>query len=386
MTSVAVYHNILWSRYKGEVFSALHALGNAESEAYTFVQIAETEGDRALLSPVDLRYHRYPFELLFKGAYGAVPRVRLAWSTARHVARNPARLIVLPGYHRVEFWAMLVACVLSRKPRAVFCDSTRFDKPRNWWKGLLKRAFFNACDGYFGYGVRSAEYLLENGARGDRIYQPCQAAALPIGFDTARALAQRVSARAREASPRFLFVGRLAPEKGLDTLLQAFRQFKAARGEGQLVLVGAGPDRDALVARAGSLGLADSVQFTGGKDIDGVAEEYSRATCLVLPSTSEPWGLVVNEALHYGCPIIVSDACGCRPELVEQGVTGFAFDSGNVAQLAHCLALAVDGLADAAGVGRGCQAHIAQYSPQHAAKQIRDGCMAILQSPRWGRP
>ncbi len=381
MSEVAIYHNIVWPKYKGAVFSALHELAQAQGLRIAFVQIAETDGERAALGGVDLRYHRYPFELLFPGGYDAVPRTRLAWTLLRHVLRNPARVVVLPGYHRPEYWAMLLACMLSGKRRAVFCDSTAYDRPGSALKARLKRAFFSRCDAFLAYGRRSAEYLQQLGAPAGRIFQPCQAAALPPGFDAARALERRVAARAVDPAPRFLYVGRLAPEKDLPTLLQALRSLRATLPEASLVLVGAGPERAALEALARDLGLADAVHFAGTMEPEALAGEFARALALVLPSTSEPWGLVVNEALHHGCPVIVSEVCGCRPELVADGATGFAFPAGDAAALAQAMARAAQALADAAAVGAACQRHMAAYTPRQAAERLLAGCRSLLGQP-----
>ena len=382
---VAIYHNIVWPKYKGAVFTALHQLAQGSGWPISFVQVAQTEGERVALSGVDLRYHRYPFELLFEGAYEAVPRGRLAWALFRHVWRHPAALVVMPGYHRPEYWAMLLACLLRGKRRAVFCDSTGQDKRRAalgaWAKGLAKRVFFQLCDGYFCYGQRSAEYLQAQGAHADHIYPGCQAAALPLGFNAEAALARRVAARAADPEARFLYVGRLAPEKDLPTLLQAFKRFADARGGARLVLVGAGPMREALQAQVQALGLADVVEFTGALDIDALSDQYARALCLVLPSSSEPWGLVANEALHHGCPVLVSEACGCRPELVVDGVTGYAHAVGDVAGLAQALGRVAETLADAAVVGAACQRLMTAYTPQRAAAVILQGCARSLDQP-----
>src|SRR5262249_35339737 len=65
---IDIWHNILWSSYKGEVFSALHAYADNNKFTVRFFQIAETEGNRVALSGVDLTHHRYPYRLLFKGS------------------------------------------------------------------------------------------------------------------------------------------------------------------------------------------------------------------------------------------------------------------------------------------------------------------------------
>jgi glycosyltransferase involved in cell wall biosynthesis len=388
MATVAVYHNLVWPKYKGVVFSALHELAVSQGLPISFVQIAETDEERSALVGVgvDLRYHRYPFELMFKGAYGAIAPHLLAWLLARHVVRNPARLIVLPGYHRPEYWAMLTACVLTGKRRAVLCDSTARDQAPNLTKTLLKRIFFWACHGYFAYGQRSSEYLQSLGASADRIFQPCQAAAMPIGFDPHQALRLRVEARAAQTEPRFLFVGRLSPEKDLPIVLQAFALMRQARSRGRLILVGDGPEAANLRAYAKSLCIADEVDFVGALGIAALSAHYAAASCLVLASRSEAWGLVVNEALHHGCPVVVSEACGCAPELVISGVTGYVHAVGDIADLAGCMTRAAEKLAttpaDTERVGLACQALMRTYTPERAAQRMLAGCRSLLAEPQ----
>jgi glycosyltransferase involved in cell wall biosynthesis len=388
MTSVAIYHNLVWPKYKGEVFSAIHEQSSSQGLFVSFVQIAETDSDRTALAGVgvDMRYHRYPFELLFKGAYDRVSTWSLTWALALHVARNPARLIVLPGYHRFEFWVMLAVCILTRKRRAVFCDSTARDQAPNALKNFLKRLFFGSCDGYFAYGQRSSEYLQSLGVQVDRIFQPCQAAALPFGFDPQRALKLRLAARATQLEPRFLFVGRLSPEKDLPTVLKAFARVHKLRGCGRLVLVGDGAQAAELRAQAASLGILEHIEFVGAVNIDALSAHYASASCLILAGRSEAWGLVVNESLHYGCPVVVSEACGCTPELVSDGVTGYVHAVGDPADLAACMMKAVDMLAstesDTERVGAACQALMSAYTPKRAAQRILAGCDALLKRAR----
>src|SRR6266851_6008661 len=220
---IAIYHNILWSKYKGGVFSQVYVQSQARGIGTSFIQIAETDDERMALGDVDLSYHQYPFRLLFRGAYSHPSRWRRIVTLAQDVFKNPSDLVVMPGYHRVEYWAMLLICILLRRKRAVFCDSTEFDRPKADWKEFAKRVFFSGCDGFFCYGVRSKEYLLKYGAEESKIIYRYQAAALPHEYDPADVLA-RYEARPRPASRihRFTFVGRLSIEKGINDLLEAF--------------------------------------------------------------------------------------------------------------------------------------------------------------------
>lgn len=375
---IDLWHNILWSRYKGGVFSRLHIIMQREASPIRFFQIAETDDNRASLSKVDLRYHNYPFKLAFKGAYSAIPRGLLIARLFYWVWKSDATLILLPGFHRAEFWAMLVASVLTGKRRGVFCDSTIHDQPNTLIKGILKRIFFSLCHGFFCYGERSRAYLIRHGATPSRIFLRCQAAALPANYSAKSALERRLASAPSAAAPRFLYVGRLSQEKSLDVLLKAFAKVRMGIPDATLVLVGAGPQDDELQVLAAKLGLVEAVLFAGSMDSAALAMEYARASCFVLPSISEPWGLVVNEALSFGCPTVVSDRCGCVPELVEGKSTGLVFEAGNIDDLTEKLLAAPVAFADVDATARECLALIGRFNPDAAAEGILAGCQKML--------
>jgi len=219
---IDIWHNILWSRYKGAVFSALHALNDPHSFEIKFFQIAETDQDRAGLSNVDTSYHNYPYTLLFQGALSRVGFLKKLLSIARLTLRSDADITLLTGYERPETWLQILIIKLKRKKAVLFCDSTIYDNPQSLLSGLLKRIIFTSADGIFGYGQRAKEYAVHYGTNPSRIHFRCQAAALPHNYDPQKALEGRLSHAATPASPRFLYVGRLSPEKNLGRLLEAF--------------------------------------------------------------------------------------------------------------------------------------------------------------------
>lgn len=375
--SVTIFHNVVWSRHKGQVFSALHRLHGQGPIAYHIVQIAETEHMRLGFSGVDYSAHQYPMRQLFRGCYEDVPRWKRTLRLVAEVLRSDSELVVLPGYHLPEYWAMLLACIATGKQRAVFCDSTGRDRPRRLLTSLPKRLFFALCQGYFGFGERSQEYLMSLGARRERIFIPCQAAALGDGYTPEQALARRLLARAPQAVV-FLYVGRLSAEKGLDCLLNAFAGLLPSMPDATLRLAGSGPMADSLSERIGALGLAHAVTLLGSVNDSALEAEYARATCLVLPSYSEPWGLVVNEALAHGCPAVVSDNCGCVPELVQEGETGLVVPARDVAALQAALGRAVQVFANTRATAQRCIDLIRRFDPAAAAAHIDRGCTRLL--------
>lgn len=363
----------MWSRYRASVFSALQQLCNQKQDQLTVFQIAENTADRAVLSPVDLTWHRYNYRLLFEGAYGEISRPRLYLKIAKETWLSDADIIMLPGYDRPEYWMQAFILVLRNKVSACFCDSTIFDNRQTLLKGIMKRLFFKLLDGVFCYGRRAAEYAAFYGAPPEKIIRSCQSAALPEAYRRETALAQRCTSFSASRSPRYLYVGRLSEEKSVDHLLRAFALVQKARTSSKLIVVGKGPQEAQLRKLTVLLGVADSVEFAGAKFDQALIDEYLRASCLILPSHSEPWGLVVNEALSFGCPAIVSNRCGCVPELVIDFQSGFAFEWGNLAELSEKMNIAPDTFSDVAATADYCIKSVEAYTPTAAASDLLEG-------------
>jgi glycosyltransferase involved in cell wall biosynthesis len=265
----------------------------------------------------------------------------------------------------------------------VFCDSTAYDQARKYrWKELAKTFFFRRCDGVFCYGTRSKEYVETYGVSAEKTHHPCQAAALPHRYDASAILAYYEKNRMAPATiAKFLYIGRLAVEKGLHDLLDAFRHVQEQLPEAKLNIVGSGFLDGELRERTRRLGLESAVAFLGAKGPEEIGQLLTTSTALILPSHFEPWGLVVNEALSYGCPVVASNICGCTPELVLDGVTGYSFPAGDVQALGGAMIAVVRMSLDRYTVAKKCLDLIGQYTPERAASEILDGCASILAAP-----
>jgi len=377
---ILIYHNILWAKYKGAVFSRLHLLCTEAGLDASFVQIAETEVGYLELGAVDLSYHRYPFRLLSKGVYSRIPLPKRIWLLCKDLLIHRSNLVVLPGYNLVEYWMMLLLCMLLRRRRAVFCDSTALDGRKSRAKEGAKRLFFSRCHGIFCYGTRSRDYILSYGISPTKIHFPCYAAALPHGYDP-RAVQAVYEEQAAETFtvPEYIFIGRLSAEKGLFDLLEAFGLVRATLGSARLTLVGAGPLEGQLKEFIVSRQLGDAVTLLGARTLDDVVPLLYRNVALILPSSREPWGLVVNEALSYGCPVVVSDHCGSVADLVIEGVTGYSFPTRNIELLAKAMIATVDLSNDRAATARNCLKLMSAFTAEKAASRILAGCTQMIE-------
>lgn len=132
----------------------------------------------------------------------------------------------------------------------------------------------------------------------------------------------------------FLYVGRLVPVKNVGLLLEAFADAFGDRSDVALRIVGSGELHEKFVKE---FGQRLNVVFAGPKQGEALRSEYASASAFVLPSMFEPWGLVVNEAMSAGLPVIVSDRVGAREDLVDNRNTGLVFTSGDKDALAACM-------------------------------------------------
>jgi glycosyltransferase involved in cell wall biosynthesis len=127
----------------------------------------------------------------------------------------------------------------------------------------------------------------------------------------------KVVRKERKFVGRFLFVGRLSPEKNIDFLLEIFAQLP----EFTLTVAGSGPMETELKSKA-----TQNITFAGHIPNDKIGALYDGHDVLLLPSLMEPWGLVVEEAVYHGMPVIVSDRVGCADEMVIEPKTGYVLE------------------------------------------------------------
>ena len=227
------------------------------------------------------------------------------------------------------------------------------------------------------------------------IFVDCQAAWLPADYikKPRRSGPERLAELQGLALDqiRYLYVGRLSREKRIDTLMRAFQRVAATTPAARLVIVGAGPQAEMLRNLAGELGIETQTDFAGSKSGDELWSEYLKASCLVMPSWSEPWGLVANEALSHGCPIVVSDRCGCVPsELAEDfGKAGtYVFRCDDIDDLVDKLtaAPAPPFRTTFATVNACPQTRSQPYTAANAATAILKGACALAGFPYDPRP
>lgn len=222
--------------------------------------------------------------------------------------------VVVIGYASPYGWAFALAARRKKIPTLLTLIGC---KPRTHSsRELVKRALCTALfDAALVPGARGAEYALSLGIRASHIHRVGNVVDnRHFGMDAGT---RNTSARS------FLYVGRLSPEKNLDSLLAGYAAYRQQGGDWRLRIVGDGPEAGRLRERLRSIPDSDLAGWVGYDELPGVLQS---STALVLPSRYEPWGLVVNEAMAAGLPVLVSKSCGCWPELCLDGNNGFTID------------------------------------------------------------
>jgi len=239
---------------------------------------------------------------------------------------------------------------------------------------LPMRTIYRRADAVATYGPHVTRYV-ERIRDAGNIFEAPQAVD-PAVF--ARPVSDAEAAAAREragAAPEgflALFVGRLVPEKGIATLLGAWGEATLPVGSA-LAFAGDGP-----VPVAGP-----AVKRLGPVGRDELPPLYAAADVLILPSLAtatfrEPWGLVCNEAMHQGTPVIASDAVGAAAGgLVVDGRTGLVVPAGDPTALAARISALAAGPGLREPLGAAAREHVSEYTPQHWAEGMSRALAAV---------
>jgi glycosyltransferase involved in cell wall biosynthesis len=259
------------------------------------------------------------------------------------IKRNRPSAVVLMGWSNATWWIAVLACLRYKVPFFYMTDSNaQIDLAQSKWKAwpkklLLGKLLFRLTAGFLCAGTANRVLY--------RYYGVPEKKLIPFAFSwgyeahvrvSDELKSQRTQIRSQlgiaENSFVILFCGRLSKEKGLLRLLEAYNSID--QRDKTLVVVGdgglRGPSQD-YVARNN----VASVRFFGFQNRKAISKFYAISDILVLPSERETWGIVVNEALSFGLPVIVSDRVGAGPDLVRHGYNGFIFPRHDTTALAN---------------------------------------------------
>lgn len=304
--------------------------------------------------------------------------VDCALSIEEALERDQPTCVAVAGYARPETMAAARWARRSRLPAILMSESQEVDRPRSWWKEAIKRRRVSNFSAALVGGRTHAEYLIRLGMRPELIH---------LGYNAVDNLAYSARAQAARRTrpcevslpdgPYFLSVSRFAPEKNLERLVGAYARYRrtASGVPWHLVLCGGGPSEKHLSGVINESGYASSIHRPGFLQAEQLAPWYAHASAFVLASSSEPWGLVVNEAAACGLPLLVSERAGATCTLVvgDDRPSGRSFDPSDEEELASSLAWMADLEPGArAAMGLRAQEIVSEWGPERFARGLLD--------------
>ncbi len=289
-------------------------------------------------------------------------------------------VIVCGGYNYLASWQAKSWARRHQIPFVLWLESTEKDRrSRSRAIGLMKGRFIRGCRAFVVPGKSSFEYVRKFGISEKDIFLAPNAVDTELFARSAAAFREDAETQRRGLQLPlrfFLFVGRLVPEKGVFDLLEAYGKLNAeVRADIGLVFVGEGPAGVELGRRTEQI-TKGCVRYVGFAQREQLAGYYALADMFVFPSHSDPWGLVVNEAMACGLPVIASDAGGCTADLVEDNWNGRVVRAGDVDQLASAMANLATNSVLRRQMGSRSRERILRYSPEACAAGIANAALS----------
>ena len=286
--------------------------------------------------------------------------------------------VIIHGHNMAAHHIALLACMSSGTP--VFARSeTHLRLSRAKWRETMRKPLlkqhYKGFDGFLAIGSANADYYRSMGITDDRIFL------VPYTVDNARFITASQAMRGNRSKmraklgmdldlPAILYASKFDLRKRPHDLLAAYAQLRADGVAAQLVMVGTGKLENQLKQRVTDEGIPNVV-FPGFVNQAQLPEVYAAADVFVLPSSNEPWGLVVNEAMCAGLPIVLSEEIGCAQDLVLHGLNGATFSAGDVNGLAAALRPSLTDAKLRASQSRASLERIKDWSFAECGKGIR---------------
>ncbi|MEI7837739.1 MAG: glycosyltransferase, partial [Planctomycetota bacterium] len=275
--------------------------------------------------------------------------LRTAKRSAAYFRDHHVKAAIIAGWSSVHQLRLMRLCRRMRIPFFILGDSNILkDQPRSWLSKTLKRLCLRwigkRCAGFMPIGTLGQKFFEFYGADPRKIFivplEPDYTRFDAVDKDKLAGFFQR---RGLSREKRYvLYMGRMVSVKRPDLLIDAFVKLAPEELEWDLLMGGKGPLDQALRERV-PRELHSRVHWLGFCETSEVTLAFQAADVFVLPSSREPWALVINEAAAAGLAIVASDMVGAAYDIVQDGVSGRVFQSGDLDSLCRALSDAMNG-------------------------------------------
>ena len=326
----------------------------------------------------DIDFENYSFRCYSGNWLLALIPIHLLWKKYDVYMVGQIGVASVPG----AFFTLLVAA-FRKKPLVLWTDYIETDTYKRV-KKLKRRAgdfirtnFVRHCAAVIGFGSYTERYLKKIGPDNLRVFNMVQVVPEvcnrwpenPEDTEKPRQYKDKVV---------LLCLGYLRKNKGGDLLIRAFRQMR--RTDAVLMIAGSGKEETEWKALAGG---CEAIRFVGHVADEEKARRYLQADIFILPTEHDTWGLVVNEAMYYGLPVVVSDAAGASELITDNGIV---FESGNERMLREALTRLIEDSELRKKMGENSKTRIAGYGTEYAAGEFLKVITHVSEKPAATEP
>jgi glycosyltransferase involved in cell wall biosynthesis len=370
---VAVLNNII-APYKIPLFNSLAKNKNIDIDVLFLSRTAHNRRWKTQLYEKDMHFRyrilpclRIPFFFKEKIEYIINP------TFLYHLFRKRYDVIITSGWVDMSCHMTYLLSSLFGYKYIIWSEST-VNEPSI--QRTLTRPFVQwivrHASGYIATGSRSKAYLVTLGADVKKIavaYSTVDVAHFLrksiMSLDEKNTMKENLHIPSKNSI--ILFVGQFIKRKGIAILLRAFREIH--RSDVSLMLLGYGQEEEHI--RTFMKDYPElSISIIPHIEVDEMPKFYGMADIFLLPSAEETWGLVVNEAMASGLPVIVSNKVGCASDLVRNGENGYVFNSGRYIDLRDSIIRLLENKKLRLRMGENSRALVRSVLPSHAARQF----------------
>lgn len=258
---------------------------------------------------------KFDYEIITEVSYENRNKIFVFYKLITLLMKYKAKQIVFSGWESIE--AVILMFIKNKDNNGIVIESSILESSTTGYKGFFKKIIINRCLYAYPSGYLQREILQKLKFKGiSRVTNG-------VGLLNRSFYYNNDHKVISSDEIKFIYIGRLAKEKNLYFLINAFNINKR-----NLTIVGEGPEYLKLKKIA-----HDNIKFVGYVDNDKIKSILMEHDVFILPSISEPWGLVVEEAIYSGLPVLVSENVGCKDDLVNKLNTGLSFDPSNILEL-----------------------------------------------------
>ena len=373
-TKVVIIHNIV-SPHVSTLFKEI-----AKRVDITVLYCAERESNRSWSEfPSGFKYKVLKnFSIKFQGKDLFTYFINL--TIFKELNQIKPDLIIIAGWDLFAYQMAFLYCKFKKIKIILWSGSTKFET--SWRRNLslpLVRLIVKNSDSFLAYGKRAREYLETLGAPENKITIAYNVTDVWKNFNPDNLQAKsEIKKKLDLADERVIFYyGQLIERKGVDLLIKAFKLLREKHKKVKLVIVGSGNYKERLL-KLSEHDRSDDTVFLPDLGDRSTSEYFRAADLFVLPSKEEVWGLVVNMAMAYGLPVIVSSAAGSSADLVKNGKNGYVFKTGSVKDLVSKITLAISDKQKLMEMGESSLKTIQDFTPQKTAAAILSSIASLV--------